>query len=622
MDKSQTENEHKLPSKKSFMTAGPTLHYSHKNVQKYWFLALFVFALSCCLWSKILTGSFWSFSLLTLISPKFWRLGDYVVSGVSIFEYPWQILVIGMLMGILAVVPILISQLMSFRYSLPFILAVVILANLPGFAIGLLISCIAVACRPLRFRSRFIAIALCTAPQLIYWGYFGPAAGVEPIRWGFSFTPWICAWQGGLLLAGIVLGIGHFTRYRPGLVWMVTFVVLLAAFALFQIKIGFDELDFQLYVAKNNPEHISEFHDHSITEALDETITNQEVKNYLLEAYFFPAEPIPLRIELKKQLQEKLANDRWPNWFIVPNQLKYQKKRQQLFEQYDLFINKRQKSHRMPIALYYKALLSEYSPDIKAIGQKEVLTFYSDYPHERSLNIWHKLYRSFKDSPESIEARWRIAGDWAGKGRFDKAQTLLDEAQAMVTKRFVLLDKETTQNDSFFRPFRPPADSVITKSKLHELQRRLNLLCRLIGTENRGTEQSYEKRLAKFVLLNTHTPDYTKHLDKLLEQIGNQDPLADNVLLAQTKLIADTHLRAEELAKLHNQMSHTDGGMQALFELALLKISMWQNEANLEEKKKYLAQARATLETFSKLYPKAFCTDQAKEILENLPAAE
>ena len=79
-----------------------------------------------------------------------------MVGGASIFEYPWQIVVLGLLMGILAVVPILISQLMSFGHSIIFILAVFFLASLPGFALTLLVSCFAVACRPLRFRSRII----------------------------------------------------------------------------------------------------------------------------------------------------------------------------------------------------------------------------------------------------------------------------------------------------------------------------------------------------------------------------------------------------------------------------------------------------------------------------------
>ncbi|MBA7475401.1 hypothetical protein ES707_10771 [subsurface metagenome] len=624
MDNKETEKTPKVTSK-SFMAIGPTLHYSHKNVHRCWLLAVVAFSVSCLFWSKTLAGVFWSFNLDAITSAEFWSLGRPIITGasrgVSIFEYPWQVLVLGLLMGILGIVPVLVSQLLSFHYSLPFILAVFFIANLPGFAISLLVSCVAAACRPLRFRSRIVAVALCTAPQLVYWGCFGGAWKLEPIKLGFSFAPWICAWLIGLGIAGLVLGIGHFTRYRPGPVWAFTCLVLLIAVIVFQVKIGFDELDYQLYVAKNNPEHISEFHDHSITEALDETITNPGVIKYLA-AYFYPTEPIPLRSELKREIQIQLSYDRWPSWFILPPELNYQAKKQWLFKQYDMFIRLRPQSRRMPIALYYKALLSEYSPDIKLLGQKEILHFYSDYPYERSRRVWYRLYSEFGDSPESLEGRWRIAKDWAGQARFEQADKLLAEAQSMVTEQLKLLEKEQTQSDTFLSPFRPPTDSAMTESKLAELQRKLNQLRSLISAENKTDKPESIKHLARFVMLNPYSQDYALYLDELLEELDDKDPLRDNILLAQTKLVADKQLRAEKLSQLHKESQDTDGGMQALYELARLKIGLYQSESNLEQKKKYLAEARATLTSFISLYPASFCSDQVKKNLADLPTVE
>ncbi len=605
---------------KSFMAFGPTLHYSHENVQWCWLLSLAVFGSACVLWSKILTGFLWSFSADTMLSPKLWHLSQFTTAGLSIFEYPWQILVLGLLMGILAIAPILTSQLMSFSYSVPFILAVAFLANLPGFAFSLLISCIAVACRPLRFRSRFIAVVLCTAPQLIYLGYFGGWRGVEPIKWGFSFTPWVCAWIVGIAIAGLVLGMGHFTRYRPGLVWTITAAALLIAGLVFQKGVGFDELDYQLYVAKNNPDQAAEFHNHSITDTLDQTIKSPAVTRYLAE-FFYPTEPIPLRAELKKEIETQLSQGRWPSWFRVPAELNYHAKRMWLLGQYDSFINRRPKSRRMPIALYYKAFLNEYSPDIKSIEQKEVLEFYSDYPFERSREIWYQLYSGFGQSPESIEARWRIAKHWASQGRFEQADKLLAEAEIMVADRLKLLEKEQPAGDGFFSQFRPPPDSVITVSKLVELQRELNQLRTLIGPENQTTKEESAMRLAKFVMLNPHSEDYASQLNKLLEKMPENDPLRDNVLLAQAELADDEQLRAEKLSGLNKKYQNTDGGMQALYELGLLKIRLWrqQSDTGLEQKKRCLSEARTILSDFLKLYPTSFYSKQVKKNLDNLP---
>jgi len=621
MDDKEKQNGPKAASK-LFLTVGPTLHYSHKNVQRCWLLAVVAFALSCLFWSKIVNGAFWTFDFSVATTPALWRLGQSITAGVSIFEYPWQILVVGLLMGILAVVPVLISQLMSFRYSLLFILSVFFLANLPGLAICLLISCFAAACRPLRFRSRFIAIALCTAPQLIYWGFLGGAREAEPIKWGFSFAPWVCAWLIGLGIAGIVLGIGHYTRYRPGLVWVVMAVFLLLAIVTFGIRIGFDELDYQLYVAKNNPEQAAEFYDHSIREALDATIRDPAIKKYLA-GFFYPADEIALRERLKREIQDKLLrDDRWPAWFIEPEELKYQAKRRWLLQQYDLFISKRPQSPRMPIALYYKAILSEYRPDVKVVGQKEVLHFYNDYPHQESLLVWYRLYEDFPESSESLEARWRITKDWAGRAEFELADKLLADAQKIITERLEVLEKGQTQVDTFFSLFRAPADSAMTTFKLADLQRRVTQLRNLIGPENRTDGPEMEEHLARFVMLDPKATDYAQVLDKLLEQTGDNEPLRDNILLAQTKLVADEQLRAEKLAQLHKEFQDTDGGMEALYELARLKISLYQSESNPEYKKKYLSEARALLTSFTEKYPDSFLVEQVRKNLEDLPKSD
>ncbi len=605
---------------KSFMAVGPTLHYSHKNVQRCWFLAVVVFGMTCFFFSKIATGSFWSFDIQTTTKLSFWHLGQTVISGVSIFEYPWQIIVLGLLMGIMSIVPVLIAQLMSFSYSLVFILAVFFLGDLPGFALCLLISCIAVACRPLRFRSRFVAIALCTAPQLIYWAYFGAVRDVEPIKWGFSFAPWIFAWIDALTIAGFVLGIGHFTRYRPGLVWIFTTITLVLAIVVFEVTIGFDELDYQLYVAKNNPEQVVTFHDRSITDILDRTTKDPLIKKYL-EGFFYPADPIALRAELKREIQNKLSYDTWPSWLKLPEEMEYQTKRQWLFAQYDLFINKRSNSRRMPIALYCKGLLSEYSPDINMLGRKEVLHFYSDYPYERSREIWYRLYTEFDDSPESIEARWRIAKHWAGQGEFEQADKLLIEAETMLkARRSKLIENEQPSQGVIFGLFRLPADTVMTLPKLDELQRRIDQLRLLIGPENRTDDQQEIERLAEFVMLNSYASDYSQHLDRLLEQMEDKDRLRDNILLAQAKLIPDQQLRAEKLNRLHEEFGKTDGGMLALYELGLLKIGQYQAVQGPEQKKTYLTDARATLESFINLYPASYCAEQVKKNLDGLPS--
>ena len=185
------------------------------------------------------------------------------------------------------------------------------------------------------------------------------------------------------------------------------------------------------------------------------------------------------------------------------------------------------------------------------------------------------------------------------------------------TKR---LEAEQKPSGKLFDLFRSPADSVMTVPKLNELQRRLSQLQVLVSSQNRSDDPGSIERLAKFIMLNPHVSDYAQHLDGLLEQTENGDRLRDNILLAQAKLVADEQLRAEKLSEIHKEYDQTDAGTMALYELGLLKISLWrqQDESNTELKKKHLEEARSTLTSFISLYPDNFCAEQVKKNIENL----
>jgi hypothetical protein len=537
-------------------------------------------------------------------------------------------------MGLMAVFPILVAQLLSFAYSIPFILATFLLAGLPGLALSLVISCIGAACRPLRFRSRIIAIALCMAPQLAYWGIFGPVKGAEPVVWGISFAPWLTAWLVGLIVVGIVLATGHFTRYRPGILFWTEIVALVGTCALFEATIGINELAYHRYVLQNAPESVRQFHDQQITSLLDRTIRDQAVRQYL-SGFFYPTDPIQLRQTLKREIQQELMYDRWPSWFQVPAELNYQRARQQLLNQYDRFIrpvrpwwmpntvyqrivSRRATSSRMAVALYYKAIVYDYTPDIPLLGRQEVLRFASDFPSERSREAWYQLYCNFSKSPESIEARLRIARHWASQGYFELAQNLIREAKTLLAE--ALSNQDTEEPRAQRSPFHKPATSIMTEARLKDLQARLERFSVLIGPENRTDNQVSEARLAQFLKLNPYTIDYEARLQDLLAEMPPNDPLLDNLLLAQAKTIADVEACASRLYAIFRQFPDRDGGKEALYELARLKIRMYQAETNTESRRTLLKEVRQLLEQVCQLYSGQFLAEEARATMATLPS--
>ncbi|MEN6385848.1 MAG: hypothetical protein ABFD79_11720 [Phycisphaerales bacterium] len=615
---------------KDLMTAGPTLHYSHGNVNGCYFLAVCIYYFTAVFWSKLLTGQ-----LLFPTFPGPFYLKDLILSPLSIYEYPAQIFVMGLLLGILIAVPILASQLMSFKYSILFLLILAFIAGLPGLAIAVLIGAFAAAIRPLRFRSRIISFVLCTAPSILYFAFFGGDKNADSLRWAMSYAPWLDGLITALALAGLVLLIGHFTRYIPSLIWTISFAVLITTIFVFQDGINLSELDYQLFIAENNPDKIKEFQDTSLTESLDKILKSPQRNSYF-QSPFYPVETIALRAVLKKEIQNRLLLDRWPEWFNESASPSYQTRKRLLLREYEKFITpekqwwkpqivhttllkSRARIRRMPIALYYKAMLSELSPELNVLVEKETLHFYDDYPHRENLPIWHRLFSEFPDSPESIEARWRRAVHLAGMGEFGHTQEMINESLAMIVREMEKAAAESSEITGTI--FRKPAKTVMTDYELKKLRRKFLYLQSLISPENVGTDVKNKKVVAQFIILNPHDVLYKSQLDYLLEQAGENSPLKDNIILAQTMLISDAIQRADQLGKVAKDFAGTDGGTQAKFEQACLKLTIWkEHQLSEKEKEKYLAEAQSSLQKFLKDFPNCYLSEQAQEKLTVLPS--
>jgi hypothetical protein len=339
-----------------------------------------------------------------------------------------------------------------------------------------------------------------------------------------------------------------------------------------------------------------------------------------------------LREKLKTDIQSQLVYGRWPLWIEkkLPATCDYQKKRVALLSQYDLFLEKWSRSKRVPVALYYKALLNETQPDIQLFGQTETLQFYNDYPYYENILIWQELYDRFPASPEAMEARWRIAmqeAGQAGQGRtekFEKAEELCDVAISLIAEELKKADAfSRPSNAGFFSAFSRPAETAMTATKLRNLSFRLQKLRGLICRDNQGTTPESRQRLAEFVMLNPHRLDYDAKLTTLLAAMDTQDPLRDNALLAQAMNISDPVVRMQKLIEITARFPGSDSAVQSLYEIAVLKIGLWKNpQSTADAKKAALIEARAVLNKLAVDYPTALWAEKAKDLTATLPTSE
>ncbi len=635
MTEKSRNNKKNIAVQKPFLSVGPTLRYSHNNVLFFWTLALLVYLATLMLWSKLLTGDLIYFAENWSDPEKIWSLNDLLRNPINIFNYPEQIIVMGGLMGIIVIVPILISQLMSLRYALPFIIAFAIISLPVGLSIALLISSFAVACRPLRFRSRIVSIALCMLPLIIYWGIFSSSKSLEPIRAAICYIPWVCAWLTAMIIATAVLGIGHFTRYRPGLTFLISFIGLMTFFGIFQNNIGLSELDYQLYVARNNPHRIPEFYEKNISNYIDEMAAKVTKDNSPVG--FYPTDQEKLRQQLKKDIQNELRWDRWPRGFSKENKINFQKKRNQLLDQYNKFLHPEKKvwmpplihewlirhdrrKDRLPIALYYKGIVSELEPVVLDIDQ-EILRFNSDYSHRGNIQIWVELYKDYGQSWESIEARLRLAKILAREGNLEKAQELCDIGLNMIDKFYFYQIRQAPESSEFFKVFKDPPQSIMTKPLIDDLKFRTLQFKEIIGPQNHNNDRNSKLLLTRFISLNPNELNYQEKLNDLLLDAGKNSPLIDNILLTQALIINDQSRKLIHLKEVSDKYPQSDGAVGALYEMGLLRVQLWQQQTddNKDIKNNYLHKAREILEALVYFHPNHYLSYEAKNILNSLP---
>jgi len=202
--------------------------------------------------------------------------------------------------------------------------------------------------------------------------------------------------------------------------------------------------------------------------------------------------------------------------------------------------------------------------------------------------------------------------------QFSSARELIDEALSMIKNESA--EAAGTSTDETERIFRKPQTTVITEFELKKIKRKLQYLRNLISSENLGSDTQTRRLLAQFILLNPHDPFFRLQLDNLLAQATDKSPIADNIFLSQVMLTPDPVLRQQRLGQLAKNYAGTDGGIQAKFEQACLKIAIWKEHGLSDaEKEKYLTEARNDLKDFLKNHPDSIFAEQAREKLSTLP---
>jgi len=616
---------------KRWLSDGPTVAFARRYRYACWALNLFLYILLNLFYLRLHTGVWlpWQYTHETT------TLTEQLLSPLSIFDFPSYIFVIGLLMAFLCVLPILIAQLYNIWHALPFIAAALFCGHQQIFSLCLLVSCVAVSFEPFRFKSKFVAAVMCLIPELLYVVIFsGSNPETEVLRWAVLYAPWLLAFFFCLIFFGIILGIGHFVRYRPGIISPIFGLVLAGTVLLFHQKIGMNERDFQAYVYQFRPETVINLCSKDIQPLLEEErakrlelmpfLNPDTIEDDLLGEWKRAFHASFLESETVRENTETIVN-------AIIEARKFVQAKVRSLQNIDRFIQMYPNDKRVADALYYKGLLLDLKPNVRHLEEQKRLGFYTDIPSTSSQAVWQEILDRFGDFQVAIAARWRFAiltlqleeekPDYTE--RFQQATELLLEGQKSCRMRIEKRkekERQTTSQTRMSDIFNPKTP-IFSEEDLKALSRRIGILAALIAKENHPDDLIHGKYLADFVGLDPYQLDYETRLKTLKLKAAESDPLIDNIELAETMLIEDPERKGLELRKLirNEKYSERDGGYQARIELAKVYLEKYNRSKDENDRKTLLQEGREALGPVLNLPSESIFVQQAQELLRKWP---
>jgi hypothetical protein len=336
-------------------------------------------------------------------------------------EVPMQIPIVGLLMAALISIPILVSILYRFWTSLPFMAVVGFLAVMPWLAITLLGSCVIASVRPFRSRFRFMSALLGLLPTVLYlilaWhGSDEDVAGIiDPIDRIKFVAPWVLAVVAAAVVFAIVLTIAKVVDYRPGAITPLLVLMFGLPVALFEYRVGRDELHYRLLEA------LSEDHFADVDASVD-------LKQAVRRAW--KRRPLAHRrweevyeIEAQKW-QFELAAD------MGPYESELARHQAEVVQRCDWFRRSFPDSRYTLNALFVKARALDMRVDPGEFRRTKWIRFHGDFPNAASRETWRMIDQNGARSVFGAVALVRLAQLDARAGDVNRAIRKLERVLA------------------------------------------------------------------------------------------------------------------------------------------------------------------------------------------------
>ncbi len=578
-------------------------------------LGVFTFWLRTGIYTPLFSRGYWNhwLGMFDWTREHQNTLIDFLIYPIPVSQVPMMMIIAALVMASLTAIPILVSLLYRFRFSLIFIFIVGFVAVLPWLAIMLTLCCYLARWWRLQYSFRYATAVVAMLPLLLYYALAtrnAPASmHLPPMELAKLYVPWVVAFVAACAVMAIVLTIARIVNYRPGAIAPLMAIMFATPVILFEAKVGRDELYYRLLESHFGPGSKVHFLDHvdatpalrqialtRLEEIKDPNATLDSVMEQVRLALVFQLAPVQVRSEYTR-LAEQVALEQGAAF------AEEQAEAQQMAER---FRKRFPDSRYLPNALYIEGRAIDLRIDREFFLKYLMIRHYQDFPNAASRPVWRELHERFPRSPLASVAGLRLAiletRDPAGS--VDEAIKLLDE----VIERWgdgsnSPKPPEVAGGLRGFLAKRPASDRLdVDPAVIAQQARELRDLL----IHNRDPEQN-DKALKELFSLNPISPSYARNLRNLLAAIQRGDlrsRLDDNIELCIALAEPSRSLRIAAIEKCVDKFErreNSDALPRALYELG----NVYQLDNRLED-------ARRLYRRLIEQFPNAPWTQEAK----------
>lgn len=486
------------------------------------------------------TGAWLDFSAAAYRQSLAAPLTRMLLAPLNVFAYPWMIPVVGLLVAAVVFVPLMAAVLYRLWVSALFVLIVAAVGHSPLLAATLLLGCAVAAMTRLRSDLPFLALLLGLGASLLafaalYVLFFppGPEQMLLPLQRLVMISTFVLALVLALLAGGVVLWLARLTRYRPGVIWPVLMVFLVAPLATFYLRIGAAELEYSLLEAG--------------------VACGNEV--FLPET--LPGCPASLPATAS-------APTGAPEAVLALARKGLNVRRIGLQQQCLDFLARHEKSRRAPAVRWVLATVTDVGVDERQLARGVLKCVYAG-PTIDSRGYWEEIIECNNGTPQAMVARYRLGIDALRQERLEAGIENLRVARAMLSSRMQKLSSAEPPARLFV-----PSESLPRNEYYRAVLAEIEQVLWLIEANRLAAPDARTRgALAEYMRLWPFDRAEPEPLEALA-RTADGTPLADNFRFQAAMALSDERRRAAALAELAAQPN--ESAIAAKYELGRLAI--------------------------------------------------